>query len=126
MRIEGTWGLIHYETRAEGLVASQSKGDCNPFAPVGDDDLKLVILNTSGNDYLVTYYSWNRSNNEWRSSRKESWTIDGNQLFRGASDNPSQLSFSSDSFTMESSFETTLLGQRVYSYSKYVFKKMRE
>ena len=133
-KIEGTWGLTHYESfEFLGSVKVGAEGDCNPFAPDGVNDKKIVIINSSGNEYLVTHYYWNQAKSEWRSSFEQHWIIDGDQILTRANEAPYTITYSSDSFTMERTEEIPIFTaslketeKKDYLYEKRVFKKMRE
>ena len=136
--LEGTWGLTHYESydKVDGEVMNQEKGDCNPYAPVGDDDLKFVIINTTGNDYLVTPYSWDKKKSMWTtsSSDKMTWTIKGNMIYAEGVDEGQPFQLTSDSLTLEGTYQAEREGWwygkegevQVVHYSKYVFRKMSD
>ena len=135
--IEGTWGLTHYELydEVDGEMMNQENGDCNPFAPVDDDDQKIVIINTTGNDYLITPYYWDNKKSIWVSdaSDKVTWTIIDNKIYSDGENKGQLFQLTSDSLSLEYTSKDEEIGWlygkekvQVVHYLKYVFRRMSD
>ena len=66
--LEGIWGLVHsegydYEDPEEPLEWNENH---NPLNPNSYDDLKIEIINTNGNTYLITQYYWSPYSKTWQ------------------------------------------------------------
>lgn len=65
-QLEGTWGIVHYEstTRDAGIQNSYTE-DLDPYNPSSRNDGKIAFLNTQGDTFTMTMYGWDTVNKEW-------------------------------------------------------------
>jgi hypothetical protein len=125
--VEGSWGLVHYEEKetVDGIITREYKGDCNPFSPSDPDwDLKLSIIHTNDNDYLVTLLEWNKVKMSWcpmDGVKPFTWTIKKNRIVAvNGQPSPEEVSINSNTFCLE---ETRSFGKSETS-TKRVFRKI--
>lgn len=129
--IEGTWGLVHFETytKINDELVGQNKYDCNPYAPVDEEDIKLVIFNTLENNYLFTIYYWDNDNDTWVSDSKHTVTINGSELCIAGQETYT-FQFTSDSLTLEhydeNKYDDDYLISKRQHYVKMVFRRMAD
>ncbi|MBO4566915.1 MAG: hypothetical protein J5695_06785 [Bacteroidales bacterium] len=101
--IEGIWGLTHYEQVASvGTDSYPFSFDCNPDAPGTTYDLKMVVTNKSGNDYLFDNYIWNGSS--WSFMSQVEYHVKGNSISMDGSDLKATFKVTGDIFTVKSQF----------------------
>lgn len=64
--LEGTWGLVHYEsTSMNGGTQKTESEDLDPYNPSSRNDGKIAFLNTQGDTMLMTFYSWDLTAKDW-------------------------------------------------------------
>lgn len=130
--LEGVWGLVHYELKCfdNGVVQNEIE-DFNPYNPSSDGDLKIAIIKTPADKYLVTTYYWDEKEKDWIVDYKMTWTVKGNNIIDP--DDPSSMAtfkLTSDTLTLEETYsESKEEGSEWVDYSEsstMVFRKMGE
>ena len=123
-------------TKIDGVITSHEVIRCDPFEPTGDGDMKLVIMNTVGNEYQVDAYRWDKKKSSWVPDRRaidSPWIIEGNKII--SEDESIPFTLTSETLTIEGSRDHeedywngyySIDKVRVYEYEKVVFRKMSE
>lgn len=134
--IEGTWGLTHFEfyEKVDGDIIVQEKEDCNPYAPIDSNDGKVAIINTNDNNYLLTFYSWDKKKSIWVAGEKMSVSIKRDKMFVEGEDRFFLFQLTSDNLIIEGISEIEIDGDliekegtvKVVAHSKYIFRKMSD
>ena len=137
-KLEGTWGLVHYESysKIDGEIQYEDIGDSNPFSPF-DWGYKITVFNTTGNSYLVTSSYWNNKKSIWEAEEEETWTIKDNRIYMGNnddSDDYATFSLTYDSFSYEYTNVMEVDGRDygkegtviIVHYNKASFRKMSD
>ena len=124
--IEGTWGLIRTEYTISGGTEESGYEEYNPFAPSSSDDTKFVIIHTVDKNYLVTSYGWNKQKSSWGVPHNTTWIINGNKVLMEESELEFILKLSSDTFSLERTFERMEDGEKNVYYNKFIFRKMSD
>ena len=141
-KIEGTWGLIQYDyfSKVEDEIMSQRKGECDPYNPKDDNDIKFTIVKDSGDDYSVTIYHWNNKIYDWvsdPSDDRRTWTIIGDKAYyvwNSETEDPVLFQLDTDRLIIEGyyygeddGYKFGMTGRVKYVlYDKYIFIKMSD
>lgn len=78
--LEGVWGLVHSEGYDNEDEHYEWNDDYNPISPSSYDDLKIEIINTTGNTYLLTQYYWSTYSKTWKLDDKYIARLEGKKL----------------------------------------------
>ena len=121
--------MIHaeYGTKVNGEIIIQKRIDCNPFHPSGNDELKWIIMNITGNDYLLTPFFWSWHDEVWFSPdppvritvKGSSFTCDEMALY-------GSIKVSSDELTVELEEGGMDVNPNAIPYDKLLFRRMTD